>query len=112
MEGEEGDSAFLVADCDVEVLRNVRGAGSTLLATLGPGSLVGTGSLILGGGRRSASCVSTGRGWVYEMDHATHEALSGQVARAWKEALMGELRDQILFANRILVELAMTEDGA
>jgi len=110
LEGETGASVFLVGDTEIEILRNVGHGEARRLVLLGPGSLVGTGTLILGGGRRSASGVPTMDGWVYEMTHEQHEGLTGLAARAWKEALMGEIRGQIITANGILSELGDPKD--
>ena len=111
LEGETGSSVFLIGDTEIEILRNVRGGDARKLVVLGPGSLVGTGVLIPGNARRSASGVPTMNGWVYEMTHARHQELTGQVERAWKEALMGEIRDQIVVANQILSEVIVSEDA-
>lgn len=103
LEGERGTSVYLIAEGEVDVLRNVPGRSALKLVTLGPGSMFGTGCLVLGGGRRGASCVAATPCWVFEMTHDAYRHLKGGVGRIWREAMMGDLRSQIIQANALLV---------
>lgn len=103
LEGEPGDSAFVLVEGEVQVLRTVAGGRARLLTTLADGAVVGTGSLLLGE-RRNASVKVVRGGWVAEMDRETHAALAGDAGRAWREGLMAALRAQLLLVDKILAE--------
>jgi len=102
LEGERGSTVYVIAEGEIDVLRNVPGRNAMKLVTLGPGSLFGTGCLVLGGGRRAASCVATTPAWVFEMTHDSYRHLKGDEGRIWRESLMGALRHQIMQANALL----------
>ena len=71
-EGEEGDTAYLVADGELEV-----SAGGRKLATLGRGDIVGEIAL-LRGGPRTAEVVALEAARLYELEReAFLEALGG-----------------------------------
>ena len=71
-EGELGDTAYLVADGELEV-----STGGTKLATLGRGDIVGEIAL-LRGGPRTAEVVALGGARLYELEReAFLEALGG-----------------------------------
>lgn len=106
LEGEPGSSVFLLADGCVEVIRGVRGRRGETLATLAPGALLGTGSLLLGE-RRNASCVAadTTEVQVWELTREAHRALGGEAGRRWREALLSAVRSQLARANEKLAAL-------
>ncbi len=101
LEGEPGAAAWLVADGQIDVLRNVRGDRAELLARLGPGSLFGINALVEKGAR-TASCVAAGPGWLYRMDADGYGRLRGPNRLAWRECLLGVLTTQIRNANAAL----------
>ena len=106
LEGDRGDSVFVVADGCIDVIRHVRGGRGERLASLFPGALLGTGSLLLGE-RRNASCVAaeTTACWVFEMNQATFAALSGEPGRVWRESILEALRFQLSRADEQLTRL-------
>lgn len=110
LEGDEGDSAYLLVEGVIEVYRNVRGGKAQHLASLYPGALLGTGSLILGE-RRNASCVASSNTavWVYEMERSAYDALTGEPSMLWHEALLSALAFQLRTADELLV---LIEQGA
>jgi CRP-like cAMP-binding protein len=103
LEGEKGSELYLIGEGEVDVLRNVPGRSAIRLVTLGPGSMFGTGGLVLGGGRRTAACVATTPVWAFEMTQSAYVHLKGEPGRIWREALMGDLRSQIIQANNLLL---------
>lgn len=104
LEGEVGDTLYLVATGRIEVLRGSEPGRVHTLASLPPGSLFGTGA-VLGHGRRVASCVAEEDAWVFSMDRIAYNAQSGELGRVWREALLHALRSQILGADRALAKL-------
>ena len=58
-EGEIGDSFYIVVNGGVDVLMGLGGADEKLLASLGPGEYSGEMSLVIPGGKRSASIRTT-----------------------------------------------------
>ncbi len=105
-EGDQGNSVFVVADGCIQVFRSVGVGKSELLADLFPGSLFGTGSLLLRE-RRNATCASAPdtASWVYEMDHGAHMRLNGKSGRRWREALLSSLWFQLNRADDQLVRI-------
>jgi len=104
LEGEPGDSVFILVEGQAEVLRGVRGGRAQRLATLGGGAVFGTGSLLLREPRNASVRVTEG-GWAYEMNRATHDALVGDAGRAWRESLLAALRFQVHAAVGALAQL-------
>ncbi len=105
-EGEAGDSVFVVADGCIQVTRSVGVGKAEPLADLFPGSLFGTGSLLLRE-RRNATCASAPdtASWVYEMDGRSHIRLRGRAGRRWREALLSALWFQLNRADEQLVRI-------
>ena len=106
LEGDPGESIFVVADGCVDVIRHVRDGRGERMASLFPGALFGTGSLLLKE-RRNASCVAseTTACWVYEMNQSAFKALKGEPGRVWRESILEALRFQISRADEQLVKL-------
>jgi CRP-like cAMP-binding protein len=102
LEGEEGAAMFLVAQGNVDVLRNVRGDRAELLTSLGPGQHFGGNTLVVRG-PRTASCVAAGAGWLYRMDADAFGGLTGVPRTVWRECLLTTLASQIRSANAALV---------
>lgn len=100
LEGEPGTAAWLLAEGEVEVWRNVRGRQAERLATLGPGRMIGVNALIEGGAR-AASCVASTPCWLYRTDREV-APLKGAALRAWRESLLGSLTAQIRTADDVL----------
>ena len=106
LQGDPGDSVFLLASGGVNVVRNVRGGNAEVLATLYSGALFGTGSLLLRE-RRNASCVADKASdcWVYEMNLEAHRSLKGEASLLWKESLIAALAFQIRNAAQQIIAL-------
>lgn len=106
LEGDPGESVFVVAEGCIDVIRHVRSGRGKRLASLYPGALVGTGSLLLSE-RRNASCVaaSTTACWVFEMNQAAFHALQGEAGRVWRESILEALRFQLSRADEQLTRL-------
>jgi CRP-like cAMP-binding protein len=105
LEGDAGDSAFVLTEGTLDVLREIYGGKASTLATLDRGAVFGTGSLLLGE-RRNASCIARTACWVHELPAAAHEALRGEPGRLWRESLLSALRAQVVLADGLLAELA------
>lgn len=101
LEGEQAASAFLVARGNVDVLRHVRGDRAERLATLKAGDVLGINTLIQTG-PRTASCVAVGKGWLFRLDAAAYEALTGDTRLWWRESMLGSLATQIKLSNQAL----------
>ena len=104
LEGDVGDALYVVAAGKIGVVRGSEPGRAHTLATIGPGSLFGTGAL-LGHGKRMATCVAEVDSWVLCMDRIAFKAQKGEVRRVWREALLSALRGQILGADRALARL-------
>lgn len=98
LEGEPASSAFLIAEGSIDVLRNVRGDRAERLATLKSGDLIGVNTLILPG-PRTASCVPVSRGWLYRLNTAAYEDLTGDARLWWRESMLSSLTTQIRLSN-------------
>lgn len=103
-EGEEGDSAWLVAEGEVAVVRHIRSRKADVLVQLRPGDLFGTVTLV-SPGHRTATCVVTQPGWVYRMDVKAYEALVSPAREAWKECLLATMGIQLRNADHLLSKL-------
>ena len=101
LEGEKGDSAYLVAEGEVEVIRNVRGDKAQRLAVLLAGDTFGINTLIEPG-TRSASCVAGGPTWVYRISRKAFRSPRGDSGTLWKESILASLASQIRAANLAL----------
>ena len=104
LEGQMGESAFLLVEGVIEVYRNVRGGKAQHLASLYPGALLGTGSLLLGE-RRNASCVASKNTavWVYEITREQSDSLKDEPSMLWRESLLSALAFQLRSADELLV---------
>ncbi|MCP4809923.1 MAG: cyclic nucleotide-binding domain-containing protein [Proteobacteria bacterium] len=103
LEGDAGDAAWLVADGEVDVLRNVRGDSASRLATLVAGDAFGINALI-NPGPRTASCVAVSPTWAYKLERSDFEALQGTAGMRWKETILACLATQIRSSNLALTE--------
>lgn len=110
IEGEIGETCYLLVEGCIEVYRNVKGGKAQLLASLFPGALLGTGALLLKE-RRNASCVANKStdAWVYEMDRKSFHKLQGSAGRIWREVLLNALAFQLRMADETLVKLEQGE---
>ncbi|MDP2305586.1 MAG: cyclic nucleotide-binding domain-containing protein [Pseudomonadota bacterium] len=105
LEGDAGDSAFVLTEGSLDVLREIYGGKASTLATLERGAVFGTGSLLLGE-RRNASCIARTACWVHELPAAAHASLRGEAGRLWRESLLSALRAQVVLADGLLADLA------
>lgn len=104
LEGNEGDSAFVIVEGEVAILRASRSGRSRRLARVGDGAVIGTGGL-LGAERRSASARVVREGWAWELTRAAHRALRGEAGRAWRESLLAWSQHQLHQSSAELAEL-------
>lgn len=94
-EGVRGDSMYLIARGQVDLLRQATtNAAVLMLANLRAGALFGLVSA-LSGQPRSASCVAADETRLYEMTGASHAALGAAAGRAWHESLAAVLNRQM-----------------
>jgi CRP-like cAMP-binding protein len=107
LEGEKSDSMYVVADGEIDVLRNVRGDKAELLTKLVPGQQFGVNTMIENG-PRTASCVAVRAGWLYRMERAKYDALRGPVRVRWQECILSTLASQIRNANGALARALRT----
>lgn len=107
LEGEVVNAAWIVAQGAVDIIRNVGGERAEFLATVQVGELFGHNGLHSHQSTRSASCVATKAGWLYEIDPATSRRLSGDVWRAWNEALLHSYIGQLKRSNKALGTLVV-----
>lgn len=101
LEGEPGESAYIVADGKVDVMRNVRGQKAELLATLKAGDQFGINTLVESG-PRTASCVASTAGWLYKMDSSAYSGMRGDARLVWRECVLASLASQLRNANAAL----------
>ncbi len=106
LQGEPGSAMYLVADGQIDVLRNVLGDKAELLVRLGPGQQLGANTLV-DPAPRTASCVAASAGWLYRMDREAFDGLRGEARTAWRESILATLATQIRYANNAL-ERALT----
>ncbi len=128
LEQDKADSAWILADGVVDVLRQVRGARAERLTQLNPGDLFGVNALVTGG-VRTASCVAVTSGWAYRLEATVSSALKGPAAIWWQESILSTLQTQLRLATATLgraiagpeepapaeaaeVDAAATEDSA
>ncbi len=106
LQGEASDGAWLVADAEMEILRNVRGSHAEALATAGAGTLVGVNALVEQGAR-GASVVVTRPGWAFLLTReAVARALHGPVRVRWEECVLAALAAQSRNADVLLRQSA------
>jgi CRP-like cAMP-binding protein len=105
MEGDPGEAAWLIAEGQVDVLRNVRGERAERLATLKRGDQFGVNALVESG-TRTASCVAATAGWAYRIDAVDFRRPKGDVGILWKEGVLATLATQIRCANSALHRVA------
>lgn len=101
LEGEPASAMYIVAEGEVDVLRNVRGDRAELLVKLGPGAQFGANSLIEPT-PRTASCVAATPGWLLRMDREAFNALTGEARMLWRESVLTTLASQVKNANAAL----------
>ncbi len=112
LEGEPSNAMWVLADGEVDVLRNVRGDKAELLTKLRTGQQFGANTMIEMG-PRSASCVAVSAGWAYRMDRTAWDGLRGDAATRWRECVLATLASQIRNANGALARaLAGAEPAA
>lgn len=107
LEGEEGSSAWLIADGAVDVLRHVGGHRAERLTTLGAGDLVGI-NVLIEPAPRTASCVAVQPTWAWRLDATAAGALQGEARLRWLECMLAALATQIRLAHATLRGLGGT----
>ncbi|MCB9766120.1 MAG: cyclic nucleotide-binding domain-containing protein [Alphaproteobacteria bacterium] len=105
LEGDSGDTAYVVAEGSVDVLRHVHGDRAEHLATLGVGDLFGANTLVESG-ERTASCLAASPGWLYRVSAADFLSPTGRVGQLWRESVLATLAAQIRSANAVLNRIA------
>ena len=103
LEGEKADALYVVALGHVDVVRNVGRQNARTLVRLGPGALFGTS--VVAGSSRTASCVAAGDGWTFVMRKKALDGLRGEPGRAFREALLSALGQQLRVADELLGEV-------
>ncbi len=111
LEGDHGDTAYLLAEGKVEVTRRTDDERAKRLAIVGPGALIGAASLVHRG-RRSASCVPVERGWAYQIQVQRWALLPAQVRHALYELVLWALSEQVGTADALLANLPGAKDKA
>lgn len=106
LEGDMGDSVFLLVEGCIDVMRNVRGGRAEPLANLFSGALFGTGSLLLKE-RRNAACVAAENTdcWVLELNSDSYKKIKGTAGRIFRESLLFSLAFQLRNADDKLIFL-------
>lgn len=106
LEGDVGESVFLLVEGCIEVMRNVGSGRAERLASLFPGALFGTGSLLLRE-RRNAACVASANTncWVYELHADAYKKLKGPAGQIFRESLLVSLAFQLRTADDKLIML-------
>ncbi len=104
VQGAEENSVFLLADGEVDVLRNIGSERAVKVGSVDRPSLFGLLGLLLGK-PRDASVVAASPGLVLEMSRSAHADLPPDVRRAWRETLLMALREHIQNADRNVVQL-------
>ena len=102
-EGEQGDSAYLVASGSISVFRNVRGRRAEPLGSISPSDLLGALCLVRPR-RRTATCLVEEDSWVYRMDREAYAKLPHPASSYWKAFLLSSLTDKLVRASRQLAE--------
>lgn len=102
LEGEVVNAAWVVAQGGVDIIRNVGGERAEHLATIQPGELFGHNGLQSANATRTASCVASKAGWLYEISPAASRALTGEAWRVWNETLLFSFIEQIRRSNQAL----------
>ncbi len=102
--GDPGDAVYVVARGRIDVMRHVRAGGVARAATIEPGSLIGTGALLLDG-PRNATCVAPAGAWVFELSRAAVAGLDRDAARLVRESLLCALRSQLVDTDAAVTRL-------
>lgn len=101
LEGEPGDSAWLVAEGQIDVIRNVRGEKAERLSVMKRGDLLGINTLI-GKGPRTASCVAATPAWAWRLGFEACNQLRGDARLWWRECLLAAMASQLRLASAAL----------
>lgn len=98
LQDDVGSSAYILANGELGVYRNVGSHGAIPVTTIERGGEFGLLALLVGTPRH-ATVVANGPVWVLEMTREAYEALGGATGRIWREALLVALREQIQSAD-------------
>jgi CRP-like cAMP-binding protein len=105
LEGDPVIGAWLLAHGGVDIVRNVGAARGEFLAAVKVGNLFGQNGLHRPNSLRTASCVASEAGWVYQIDLAANRALKGEAWRVWNESLLHSFIEQVRNSNEALCSL-------
>ena len=95
-EDDIGDSFYIVISGSVDVVKGLNGPDEKLLATLGPGEYTGEMSLVIPGGKRSASIRTRSKSHLWVMNRDDFDELlhrQPQVAYAMVKVMSDRLRN-------------------
>ena len=109
LEGDPVNGAWLLAHGGVDIVRNVGVARGEFLASIKVGNFFGQNGLQRPNAMRSASCVVSEAGWLYQIDLAASRALKGEAWRVWNETLLYSFIEQIRNSNEALGSLVLSE---
>ena len=107
LEGEPVNGAWLLAHGGVDIVRNVGGGRGEALAAIQVGDLFGQNGLQRANAMRSASCVASEAGWLYQIDPAASRNLKGEAWRVWNETLLHSFIEQVRNSNEALGSLVL-----
>lgn len=110
LEQDPADSAWLLAEGQVDVLRQVRGTRAERLARLERGALFGVNALVVGG-NRTASCVAVSPGWAWGIRAEASAALTGPAALWWRESMLSSMQAQLRCASDTLLHAMIVPRG-
>ncbi len=108
LEGDAGDSLFVVVSGRLDILRQTPDGHAVHLARLQGGDLLGIGAFVAGG-LRSAAAVACEDTVLLSLSRDAAEALDGPVRRGLAEALLATIRAQLHVANQLLTDLTHAE---
>jgi CRP-like cAMP-binding protein len=107
LEGEVVNAAWIVAEGGVDIIRNVGGERAEFLTTMKKGDLFGQNGLQSANSTRTASCVASKAGWLYQIDPVASRALDGEAWRVWNETLLHSFIEQVRRSNLALGTLVV-----
>lgn len=102
-EGDAGDRIFLIADGEVEVLKNAEGRLGVVVATLTAGEIAGEMSLF-GEGARSASLRAKGPVEVWELDTETFRQVLAR-SPEMSQTLLAKLSSRLRRETQLVAQL-------
>jgi len=108
LEGDTGDTLYLLAEGEVDVLRCTGVNRAVLLTTLSAGTLLGVNALVEPG-HRTASCVTRTAGWAYTTESRTFHDPPAVASTVWRESVMLDLAAQLRRSSANFAKAVGTE---